>query len=131
MLRQIFEGVKISLDIPHKNSIQERQSIIAQATARGLQLSEDGRSWLPINSVSSNLSLEQSNVIIEKNEQLDNSQVTAITIFYLVTTAIIVIPSFWLVANIVYFLYWCLTFQWLSGDPFTTLSFFEIFSLFG
>ena len=96
-----------------------------------MQLSEDGRSWVPINSVSSNLPLEQSNVIIEKNEQLDNSQVTAITIFYLVTTAIIVIPSFWLVANIVYFLYWCLTFQWLSGDPFTTLSFFEIFSLFG
>ena len=36
------------MDIPHKNSIQERQSIIAQATARGLQLSEDGKSWVPI-----------------------------------------------------------------------------------
>ena len=37
------------MGIPHNNLIQERQSIIAQATARGLQLSEDGRSWVPIN----------------------------------------------------------------------------------
>ena len=36
------------MDIPHNNSIQGRQSIIAQATARGLQLSEDGKSWVPI-----------------------------------------------------------------------------------
>jgi len=43
------------LDIPHKNSIQERQSIIAQATARGLQLSEDGKSWVPANPKSSHV----------------------------------------------------------------------------
>ena len=40
--------MKISSSIPSKNSIQERQSIIAQAAARGLQLSDDGRSWVPI-----------------------------------------------------------------------------------
>ena len=60
MWRQTFEGVKISLIDP-QNSIQERQSIIAQATARGLQLSEDGRSWVPINS-------ELSQVMIAENE---------------------------------------------------------------
>ena len=43
------------MDIPHKNSIQERQSIIAQATARGLQLSEDGKSWVPVNPKSSHV----------------------------------------------------------------------------
>jgi len=43
------------LDIPHKNSIQQRQSIIAQATTRGLQLSEDGKSWVPINPKSSHV----------------------------------------------------------------------------
>lgn len=113
------------------NSIQERQSIIAQAAARGLQLSEDGKSWVPINSESRSLTPDQSNVVILNNEQLGNSQVTAIMIFYLFVTVIVVIPSFWLVANIVYFLFWCLTFQWWSGDSFTPLSFFEIFSLFG
>ena len=47
------EGVVISSIIPLKNSIQERESILLQAAARGLQLSEDGRSWVPINSESS------------------------------------------------------------------------------
>ena len=88
-------------------------------------------SWVSINSESLNLPLDQNNSIIVKNEQLDNSQVTGIIIFYLFMTVIIVIPSFWLVANIVYFLFWCLTFQWWNGDSFTPLSFFEIFSLFG
>ena len=46
--------------------VQERQSIIAQAASRGLQLSEDGKSWVPINSESSNLPLGQSNVAIVK-----------------------------------------------------------------
>ena len=46
--------------------VQERQSIIAQAASRGLQLSEDGKSWVPINSESSNLPLGQSNVVIVK-----------------------------------------------------------------
>jgi hypothetical protein len=52
-------------------------------------------------------------------------------IFYLFITVIVVIPSFWLIANVVYFLFWCLTFQWWNGDSFIALSFFEIFSLFG
>ena len=123
--------MKISSSIPSKNSIQERQSIIAQASARGLQLSEDGRSWVPINSESRGLPLEQSNVVIVKNEKMNNSQVIAITIFYIVATVMVVIPSFWLVANIVYFLFWCFTFQWWGGDSFTPLSFFEIFSILG
>ncbi len=55
MWRKRFEGVKISSSIPSKNSIQDRQSIIAQAAARGLQLSEDGKSWVPINLESSQL----------------------------------------------------------------------------
>ena len=83
MKRQISEGVKISSSIPSKNSIQGRQSIIAQAAARGLQLSEDGKSWVPINSESSNLPLDQNNVIIVKKEQIDNTKVTTITIGYL------------------------------------------------
>ena len=130
MKRQISEGVEISSIIPSKNSIQERLSIIAQAEARGLQLSEDGKSWVPINSESRNLPLDQNNAIIVKNQQLDNSQVTAIMIFYVFITVIVVIPSFWLVANIVYFFFWCLTFQWWNGDSFTPLSFSEIFSFF-
>jgi len=123
--------VEISSSISQENSIQERQSIISQASARGLQLSEDGHSWVPINTESRNLPLDKNNAIIVKNEQLDNSQATVIIIFYLFITVIIVIPSFWLVSNIVYFLFWCLTFQWWNGDSFTPLSFFEIFSLFG
>lgn len=118
-------------NIPLNNSIQERQSIISQADARGSQLSEDGKSWVPINPESHSLPLEQSNVVIVKNEKMNNSQVIAITIFYMVATVMVVIPSFWLVANIVYFLFWCLTFQWWNGDSFTALSLFEIFLLFG
>ena len=53
--------MKISSSIPSKNSIQERQSIIAQAAARGLQISEDGRSWVPTNS-------EFSQIMSEENE---------------------------------------------------------------
>ena len=53
MKRQISEGVEISSSIPSNNSIQERQSIIAQAASRGLQLSEDGKSWVPIKTESS------------------------------------------------------------------------------
>ena len=123
--------MEITSSISQENPIQERQSIIAQAKARGLQLSEDGMSWVPINTESRNLPLDKNNAIIVKNEQLDNSQATVIIIFYLFITVIIVIPSFWLVSNIVYFLFWCLTFQWWNGDSFTALSFFEIFSLFG
>ena len=91
----------MSSSIPQENSIQERQCIISQAAARGLQLSEDGRIWVPINSESSNhplnqsnvktvkklpsdISLNDSNVIIVKNgSQLSNSDATGITILYL------------------------------------------------
>jgi len=66
--------------------VQERQSIIAQAASRGLQLSEDGKRWVPINSESSNLPLGQSNVIIVKKEQINNSQVVGVIIFYLFGT---------------------------------------------
>ena len=52
MWRQICEGVKISSIIPQNNSIQEHESILAQAAARGLQLSDDGKSWVPIHSES-------------------------------------------------------------------------------
>jgi hypothetical protein len=96
-----------------------------------LQLSKDGKSWVPINSESHNLPPDQ-NVIIVKNEQFDNNQITAITLLYLFGIIVFFIPSFWLVANIFYFLFWCLTLQWWSGDSFTPLSFFEIFStIFG
>ena len=61
-----IRGSKISSSIPSENSIQEPQSIIAQAAARGLQLSADGRSWVPINSESRSLPLEQSNEVIVK-----------------------------------------------------------------
>ncbi len=53
--------MKISSSIPSKNSIQERQSIIAQAAARGLQLSDDGRSWVPIHP-------ESNQVMVAENE---------------------------------------------------------------
>ena len=126
--------MKISSSIPSKNSIQERQSIIAQASARGLQLSEDGRSWVPINSESRNLPLNQNNVIIVKNEQLNNSQAATVTILYFIGIAAVILLSiigFFIVANVVYFLFWIFTFQWLGGEPFTPLSFLEIFSFFG
>ena len=61
MWRQRFEGVKISSSIPSKKSIQDRQSIISQADARGLQLSEDGKSWVPIHP-------ESNQLVIAENE---------------------------------------------------------------
>ena len=85
---------------------------------------------MPTNSESSNLPLDQSNVIIVKNQQSDNNQMTIIAIFYLVSTLLVLIPSFWIVVNVAYFLFWCLTLQWWSGDSFTPLSLFEIFSIF-
>ena len=41
--------------------IQEYESIITQAAARGLQLSEDGRSWVPIHP-------ESNQVMVAENE---------------------------------------------------------------
>ena len=95
-----------------------------------MQLSEDGKSWVPINLESRNLPLDQSNVTVVKNQQFDNNQMTIITIFYLVSTVVVLIPGFWIVVNVVYFLFWCLTLQWWSGDPFTPVTLFEIFSIF-
>ena len=78
------------MDIPHKNSIQERQSIIAQATARGLQLSEDGKSWVPINRETNNIPYDDNNVIIVKNGSLISNEVTTIlTWIYFFTFAIV------------------------------------------
>ena len=99
-----------------------------------MQLSEDGRSWVPINSESSNHPLNHNNAIIVKNEQLDNSQAAIVTILYFIGIAAVILLSIiglFIVANVVYFLFWIITFQWLSGEPFTPLSFLEIFSFFG
>ena len=81
--------------------VQERQSIIAQAASRGLQLSEDGKSWVPINSESSNLPLGQNNVVIAKklpsdicpddhnvrivkiDKELTNFQAIVVVVYYL------------------------------------------------
>ena len=69
--------------MPSKNSIKERQSIISQAAARGLQLSEDGMSWVSINSESRTLPINRSNVKIMKklppNISPDQSNVTIVT----------------------------------------------------
>jgi len=69
--------------LKRQNSIQERQSVIAQAATRGLQLSEDGKMWVPINSESRNLPLNQSNVKVVKklpsDYSLDQSNVTIVT----------------------------------------------------
>ena len=99
-----------------------------------MQLSEDGRSWVPINSESSNHPLNHNNAIIVKNEQLDNIQAATVTILYFIGIAAVILLSIiglFIVANVVYFLFWIITFQWLSGEPFTPLSFLEIFSFFG
>ena len=112
-----IRGIKISSSIPSKNSIQDRQSIIAQAAARGLQLSEDGMSWVPINPKSndillnqsnvkvvkklpSDISLSDSNVIIVKNgSEVSNSGVTVIAIWY-------VMGALAVIASIVFIFFW-------------------------
>ena len=89
---------------------------------------------MPINSESRNLPLNQNNAIIVKNEQLNNSQAATVTILYFIGIAAVILLSiigFFIVANVVYFLFWIFTFQWLGGEPFTPLSFLEIFSFFG
>jgi len=68
--------------LKRQNSIQERQAIISQAEARGLQLSEDGKSWVPINPNSSNLSQKLQSKIMKKlpsDNSLDQSNVTIVT----------------------------------------------------
>ena len=60
------------MDIPHNTSIQDRQSIIAQAAARGLQISEDGQSWVPINPKTNKIPSKHSNAIIVNKGSFDN-----------------------------------------------------------
>ena len=65
-----------------QNSIQERQAIITQAEERGLQLSEDGKSWVPINPNSSDPSQKLQSKIMKKlpsDYSLDQSNVTIVT----------------------------------------------------
>lgn len=65
-----------------QNSIQERQAIITQAETRGLQLSEDGKSWVPINPNSSDPSQKLQSKIMKKlpsDYSLDQSNVTIVT----------------------------------------------------
>ena len=69
------------MDIPRKNSIQEHQSIIAQATARGLQLSEDGKSWVPIN--------PKSNHIMNVENEPSNLGFDLVVIIYVILIFII------------------------------------------
>ena len=48
------EGINISSKYHTPNPAQERQKIIDEARRKGLQLSKDGQSWIPINQGSSN-----------------------------------------------------------------------------
>jgi|TARA_B110000467_G_scaffold133482_1_gene129268 hypothetical protein len=48
------EGINISSKYHTPNPAQERQKIIDEARRKGLQLSKDGQSWIPINQASSN-----------------------------------------------------------------------------
>ena len=68
--------------LKRQNSIQERQAIITQAETRGLQLSEDGKSWVPINPNSSDPSQKLQSKIMKKlpsDYSLDQSNVTIVT----------------------------------------------------
>ena len=49
-----YEGIDISSKFHTPNPAQERQKIIDEARRKGLQLSKDGQSWIPINQGSSN-----------------------------------------------------------------------------
>jgi hypothetical protein len=49
-----YEGINISSKFHTPNPAQERQKIIDEARRKGLQLSKDGQSWIPINQGSSN-----------------------------------------------------------------------------
>ena len=48
-----YEGINISSKFHTPNPAQERQKIIDEARRKGLQLSKDGQSWIPINQGSS------------------------------------------------------------------------------
>ena len=49
-----YKGINISSNFHTPNPAQERQKIIDEARRKGLQLSKDGQSWIPINQGSSN-----------------------------------------------------------------------------
>ena len=49
-----YEGIDISSKFHTPNPAQERQKIIDEARRKGLQLSKDGQSWIPINQGLSN-----------------------------------------------------------------------------
>ena len=49
-----YEGINIIGKFHTPNPAQERQKIIDEARRKGLQLSKDGQSWIPINQGSSN-----------------------------------------------------------------------------
>ena len=49
-----YEGINLSSKFHTPNPAQERQKIIDEARRKGLQLSKDGQSWIPINQGSSN-----------------------------------------------------------------------------
>ena len=102
------------MDIPHKNSIQKRQSVIAQAKARGMQLSEDGRSWVPINP-------ESSRVMNLENEPSKNSvssyvgaSILGVVLGILLVALYFTITIFVLIIGVYFFL--ILPVSLLSGD---------------
>ena len=129
MKRQISEGVKISSSIPSKNSIQGRQSIIAQAAARGLQLSEDGKSWVPINPNSSELPLNRSNVTILTNKPPSNTAASLFvgaSILGIFSAVLILIVTVFAPLIFFAFLLWGLL-RLMGSDQ----SFFEFLASFG
>ena len=85
------------MDIPHNNSIQERQSFIAQATARGLQLSEDGRSWVPISPKTNYIPLNGNNVkVVNRGSQLNTGVAIILAlIILLVLVGLVVFFAFY------------------------------------
>ena len=117
--------MEISSSISQENSIQERQSIISQASARGLQLSEDGHSWVPINTESRNLPFDQNNAIIVKNEQLDNSQAATVTILYLFCALVAILGVIFVIyvaINIFFYFLWAIGYVLGGGtDDFTPI----------
>ena len=108
--------------IPQENSIQERQCIISQAAARGLQLSEDGRIWVPINSESSNHPLNQSNV--KNGSQKSNSEATGITIWYLFYASVAILGGIFVILIGLMFIFTALypviqpppSYEWLNRE---------------
>ena len=80
------------MSIPSKNLIQDRQSIIAQAAARGFQLSKDGKSWVPINPKTNNMLFYGNNVkVVNKGSQLNNGVATILALIICLVLAGLVV----------------------------------------